>query len=116
VTILQPSDNGTVRDSYAVPTPVAVTVGSNARFVQISQSPARDLQGQINEAVESGAPVVPFEGDILARGRIPLAEGGGGAAQGLEGGGAEELEGAEGPQGLEGLELPEEDGQALGGG
>jgi hypothetical protein len=91
VSVIVPGENGTVQDRYSVPTAVAVSVGSRARFVRISQSPRRDLERQINEALESGAPVVPFAGELLSQGRIPLADpepeedagdGGGGGADG----------------------------------
>jgi hypothetical protein len=75
VTILQPDDNGAVDDTYSVPTPIAVAVGSRARFVQVSQGPAEGLQEEIDQAVEENVPLVPFSGDLLARGRIPMAEG-----------------------------------------
>jgi hypothetical protein len=74
VTILQPDDNGSIEDSYSVPTAIAVAVGSRARFVQVSQGPAEDLQEQIDDAVQENVPLVPFSGELLARGRIPLAE------------------------------------------
>ena len=75
VSIVVPGQNGSVQDRYAVPTPVAVAVAGNARFVQVSESPARELRNQIDQAVQAGAPLVPFSGEVLARGRIPLAEG-----------------------------------------
>jgi hypothetical protein len=95
VSIVVPGEAGSVQDRYAVPTPVAVAVASNARSVQVSLSPSRQLRREINEAVEAGAPLVPFQGDVLARGRIPLAEG-------EQGAGGEGEQGAEGLGGLEG--------------
>jgi hypothetical protein len=75
VTLVVPGANGSVRDRFAIPTPVAVVVGGTAQFVVVSESPADELQDVINTAVEDGAPVVPFAGETLARGRIPAAEG-----------------------------------------
>jgi hypothetical protein len=113
VSIVVPGEAGSVQDRYAVPTPVAVAVASNARSVQVSLSPSRQLRREINEAVEAGAPLVPFQGDVLARGRIPLAEGEQGAgAEGVEG--AEGLGDLEGEGALEGLE--EDGGSGAGGG
>lgn len=74
VTLLAPTTNGTVQDRYAIPTSVAVVVGSRAQFVQVSESPAKELGGVIDEAVQTGAPLIPFSGTSLARGEIPLAE------------------------------------------
>lgn len=75
VSIIQPDEQGSVQERYAVPTPVAVAIGSNARAVRISQSVEKDLQKDIREAVEAGEPIVPFSGKTLAEGEIPLAEG-----------------------------------------
>lgn len=75
VSIIVPDEQGSVEERYAVPTPVAVAIGSNARSVQISESPRKDLQRDINDAVDAGAPIVPFSGESLAEGKIPLAAG-----------------------------------------
>jgi hypothetical protein len=77
VSIVIPNENGSVQERYAVPTPVAVAIGSNARSVRISESPRKALEADINVAVEEGAPIVPFSGEALASGNIPLAEGAG---------------------------------------
>lgn len=75
VSIILPDEQGAVQERYAVPTPVAVAIGSNARSVVISQSPRKELQQDINDAVKAGAPIVPFSGEKLAEGKIPLAAG-----------------------------------------
>ena len=75
VSVVIPNENGSVQERYAVPTPVAVAIGSNARSVRISESPRKDLEQDINAAVEAGAPIVPFSGKPVASGKIPLAEG-----------------------------------------
>ncbi len=76
VSILIPDEQGSVEQRYAVPTPVAVAIGSNAQSVRVSESPRKGLQQDINEAVDAGAPIVPYSGDTLAEGKIPLAAGG----------------------------------------
>ena len=89
VSIVVPDQNGSVQERYLVPATVAVAVASNARVVQISESPANELRRQVDDAVNAGAPLVPFSGKSLARGRIPLAargqtpagDGGGGSGQ-----------------------------------
>jgi hypothetical protein len=77
VQIVFPDESGQVRERLPIPGPVAVTVGSAARFVEVSESPARPLRQVIDQAVESDSPLVPFTGESLARGKIPLAERGG---------------------------------------
>jgi hypothetical protein len=84
VTLLAPSESGSVQDRFAIPTSVAAVVGSRARFVQVSESPATKLGKVIDEAVESGAPLVPFSGTPLAAGDIPLAEPAPESAEGTE--------------------------------
>ena len=76
VSIVIPDEQGSVNQRYAVPTPVAVAIGSNAQSVRISESPRKGLQQDINDAVDAGAPIVPYSGDTLAEGKIPLAAGG----------------------------------------
>jgi hypothetical protein len=75
VSVVIPGENGSVSDRYAVPTPVAVAIGSNAKSVVISESPRKDLESAIADAVEAGAPIVPFSGKEIATGKIPLAAG-----------------------------------------
>lgn len=75
VSLLTPDSNGAIQDRYVIPAPVAQAVGSRAQSVRISQSPAGPLGRQIDEAAESGAPLVPFSGQTLAAGDIPLAAG-----------------------------------------
>jgi hypothetical protein len=90
VSIILPDEQGAVQERYAVPTPVAVAIGSNARSVVVSESPRKDLQQDINDAVKAGAPIVPFSGEQLAEGKIPLAAGqadtGTGAGSGTDSG------------------------------
>lgn len=88
VSVVTPNGNGSVQERYAVPTPVAVAIGSNARSVRISESPRKDLGKSITEAVDEGQPVVPFSGRPVASGDIPLAEGVGGGNGNNQGGGS----------------------------
>lgn len=92
VQIIIPDESGRVSDRLPIPGPVAVTVGSAARSVVVSESPARPLRQAIDQAVNSDSPLVPFTGESLASGEIPLAErggrqGGGGSGGGGSGGG-----------------------------
>lgn len=75
VVTLAAGQNGDVQDRYAIPAPVAQTVAGVARFVQVSESPRRELQKAISDAADAGTPIVPFTGANLASGEIPLAEG-----------------------------------------
>lgn len=77
VQIIVPDESGRVSERLPIPGPVAVTVGSAARFVQISESRAGPLQSVIDQALQSNSPLVPYTGKTLARGEIPLAQGGG---------------------------------------
>jgi hypothetical protein len=87
VQIISPDESGRVRERVPIPGAVAVTVGSAARFVEVSESPARPLQRVIDRALASDSPLVPFSGESLARGEIPLAEGGSQQGNGSRGGG-----------------------------
>ncbi len=93
VTLIAPGPNGSVNDRFTIPAPVAVVVGGTAQFVEVSESPADELQKVINAAVQDGAPVVPFAGTSLARGRIPAAQGADGELS------APELDGQTPPEG-----------------
>ena len=85
VTLLAPTENGSIQDRYAIPTSVAVVVGSRAQSVVVSESPAKDLGRVIDEAVETGAPLIPFSGTNLASGDIPLASDPAAGIEGTEG-------------------------------
>jgi hypothetical protein len=91
IDILDADENGSVSGRLAVPTPIAVVVGNQARSVQISSTPVAALQAQIRQATEQEVPILPFVGDELASGRIPLVQsdpqGTGGGEPGNQGGG-----------------------------
>jgi hypothetical protein len=94
VSIIAPDQNGGVEQRYTIPTEVAVAIATSARFVQVGESPAAGLQGNIDRAVEAASPLVDFRGKVLSRGRIPLTAGdtapaiaGGNGGGGGQGGG-----------------------------
>jgi transposase-like protein len=76
VSIVIPSENGGVEQRYQIP-PAALAIAGAARSVQISASTQRELTNDIEQAVSGGAALVPFSGDALAQGKIPLADRGG---------------------------------------
>jgi hypothetical protein len=88
---LQPDDNGGFSGRLAVPTPIAVIVGNQARSVRVSSTPVKELQARIKQATKQKVPILPFTGDELATGDIPLVPGSGkgqaGGNQGNQGGG-----------------------------
>ncbi|HET6831882.1 MAG TPA: hypothetical protein VFH44_11095 [Solirubrobacterales bacterium] len=91
IDILEADENGSFSGRLAVPTPIAVVVGNQARSVRVSSTPVRELQDAIKQATEQEVPVLPFVGDELASGNIPLVQGGqqgqGGTGQQDQGGG-----------------------------
>ena len=95
VTLLAPTENGSIQDRYAIPTSVAVVVGSRAQSVVVSESPAKELGKVIDQAVETGAPLIPFSGTELAAGDIPLAEDPAAGIEGAEDSGAGETQSGE---------------------
>lgn len=78
-TPIVPDENGNFSGRIAVPTPVAVTVGNQATAVRVSASPVNDVADAAEQATEvkNQTPILPFVGDDLASGEIPLARDGG---------------------------------------
>ncbi len=89
---LVPDENGAFENRLAIPTDVAVTFGSQASAVRISQTPVSDLRKQVRTATEQQSPILPFVGTDLASGDIPLVRDGKGKGGGRQGGGAAESE------------------------
>ncbi|MEZ5073702.1 MAG: hypothetical protein R2691_02570 [Solirubrobacterales bacterium] len=79
---LEADPNGGFSGRLAVPTPIAVVVGNQARSVRISATPVGRLQSEIEQATEQKVPILPFTGKELASGEIPLVKGGGSSGQG----------------------------------
>ncbi len=73
---LQADDNGGFSGRLSVPTPIAVAVGNQARSVRVSSTSVSDLQAEIEKAAKQKVPILPFSGDELASGDIPLVKGG----------------------------------------
>ena len=86
VSVIAPDANGRVQDRLAVPGPVRDTVAGVAQSVRVSQSSVKRLSDDTKQAADTGVPLVPFSGDNLAAGEIPLAEGVAGAGGGSGGG------------------------------
>ena len=84
VSRLAPDDNGSIDSRLAVPTPVAAAVGANAQSVLVTQTSAKQLASDIQEAVKADVPVVSVSGTSLAQGNIPLAQGAGAGATGSD--------------------------------
>lgn len=76
VSQLEPDQNGSIDERYPIPSAVAATIGPQAKLVEVSQGSSKELQGLIDKAIEEGAPLAPFSGTVLAKGEIPLVEGG----------------------------------------
>jgi hypothetical protein len=73
-TPLVPDKNGSFSGRIAVPTAIAFTVGRQADSLKVSATPFRAIREAAAEAVEQQVPVIPFIGDELASGRIPVIE------------------------------------------
>jgi len=71
---IAPDENGNFSGRIAVPSAVALTVGSNATAVRLSSSPIREIADAAKTAAEQEAPILGFIGTELASGDIPLAE------------------------------------------
>jgi hypothetical protein len=84
---LQADANGGFSGRLSVPTPIAVAVGNQARSVRVSSTSVSDLQGEIKQAAKQKVPILPFTGDELATGDIPLVKGGQSAGAGAGQGG-----------------------------
>lgn len=84
-TPLRPNENGSLQSRIAVPTQIAVTFGSQASAVSISETKVSELRKEVKAAAEQQAPILPFVGTNLASGEIPLVQngkrGGGNAAR-----------------------------------
>ena len=74
---LDPDENGGFSGRLSVPTPIAVAVGNQAQSVRVSSTSIDDLQAEIKQATKQKVPILPFTGDQLATGDIPLVERGG---------------------------------------
>ena len=83
---LDPDENGGFSGRLSVPTPIAVAVGNQAQSVRVSSTSIDDLQAEIKQATKQKVPILPFTGDQLATGDIPLVEGGGQANGGGQAG------------------------------
>lgn len=92
---LPPDENGGFSGRLSVPTPIAVAVGNQAQAVRVSSTSISDLQAEIRQAAKQEVPILPFSGDQLAAGDIPLV-GGGGAGGGNQAGGAGQGGGGQG--------------------
>ncbi len=84
---LDSDQNGGFSGRLSVPTPIAVAVGNQAKTVRISATPINQLQAEIKQATKQKVPILPFTGDELASGDIPLVrtpqgQGGGGGQSG----------------------------------
>ena len=88
---LEADQNGSFSGRLAVPTAIAVAVGNQARSVVVSSTSVRELQQEIEKAAQQQVPILPFIGDELAAGDIPLVEdpasGSGSGSAGGSGGG-----------------------------
>lgn len=69
---LEPDANGRWSGRIAVPAAVAATVAGQSDSVKISLSPVDELAKEARQAVEDEVPIVPFTGEELASGKIPL--------------------------------------------
>ena len=82
---LEADDNGSFSGRLSVPTPIAVAVGNQAQSVRVSATSVSALQSEIKQATKQKVPILPFTGDQLATGDIPLVggrQGSGGQGQG----------------------------------
>ncbi|GIK78041.1 MAG: hypothetical protein BroJett022_17310 [Actinomycetes bacterium] len=78
-TPLVPDRNGGFSGRIAVPTAIAFTVGRQADSLRVSTTPLDAISSAAEQAIEQQVPIIPFVGDELASGKIPLiSEGGGG--------------------------------------
>ncbi len=71
---LQADPNGGFSGRLSVPTPIAVAVGNQARSVRVSATSIAGLQSEIKKATKQKVPILPFVGDELASGDIPLVK------------------------------------------
>lgn len=69
---LTPDQNGSFSGRLAVPSAIAFTADS----VRVSETAISAIQAAAKNAVEQKVPIVPFVGDELASGNIPLAKNG----------------------------------------
>jgi hypothetical protein len=88
-----PNANGIYRDQIAIPDEL-LGVAAAARTVRIGETPTGTLGKAIRDAAEQNSPVVAFEGENLAQGRIPPDVGAG--VDGGEGSGEAGAGGADG--------------------
>ena len=79
---LEADDNGSFSGRLSVPTPIAVAVGNQAQSVRVSATSVSALQSEIKQATQQKVPILPFTGDQLATGDIPLVGGKQGSGQG----------------------------------
>ena len=77
-TPIAPDQNGSYSGRLAVPSAVALTVGSQATSVKISSSSIPQIRTAAQRAAQQQAPILPFTGTELATGDIPVAEDAGG--------------------------------------
>lgn len=73
-TPLSPDQNGSFSGRIAVPTAIAFTVGRQADSLKVSRTPLSAVRSAAKQAIEQQVPIIPFTGDELASGRIPLIE------------------------------------------
>ena len=73
---IAPDENGSYSGRIAVPSAVALTVGSQATSVKLSTSSIPEIRAAARRAAQQQAPILPFTGTELATGDIPVVEGG----------------------------------------
>lgn len=87
VSVIQPNQNGGVRTRLSVPGAIRDTVVGLAKSVRVSESSVKRLSDDSVQAAQTGVPLVPFSGEGLALGRLPLVAPQGDGSGGSNGGG-----------------------------
>lgn len=67
-----PDENGSFSGTVAVPSAIALTVGDQATAVKVSNSSVKEVADAAKKAAEQQVPILPFTGEELASGDIPL--------------------------------------------
>lgn len=80
------AENGTFSDRYPIPQAVLPIV-ARVQFVDVSIAPVAAIRKLVSQAIKSTALVVSEPGEVVLRGAIPKANGGGQGAGGGQGGG-----------------------------
>jgi len=79
-TPLVPDGNGSFSGRIAIPNAIAFTVGRQADSLKVSTTPLDTIRSAAERAIEQQVPIIPFVGDELASGKIPLISEGGGSS------------------------------------